>query len=104
MGVHVKQTEPYSPWQNTAESAIRELKRSAGRKMAKAKIPVKLWDYCLELEGYIQSHTALDIYELKGEVPETIVSGMTADISPFVEFGWYNWIKYWDTTYIKFPR
>jgi transposase len=59
MGVHVKQTEPYSPWQNAAERAIRELKRSAGRKMAKAKSPVKLWDHCLE--GFIRSHTALDI-------------------------------------------
>ena len=24
---HVKQTEPYSPWQNAAESTIRELKK-----------------------------------------------------------------------------
>ena len=33
MGMHVKQTEPYSPWQNAAESAIREVKRAAGCKM-----------------------------------------------------------------------
>jgi transposase len=103
MGVHIKQTEPYSPWQNASEGAIHELKRSAGRKMSKAKSPAKLWDHCLELEGYIRSHTALDIYELKGEVPETIVSGMTADISPYVECGWYDWVKYWDTT-SSFPN
>ena len=30
---HVKQTEPYPPWQNAAEGTIRELKKSAGRKM-----------------------------------------------------------------------
>ena len=29
-GVHVKQTEPYSPWQNNAESSIRELKKAVG--------------------------------------------------------------------------
>ena len=30
MGVHIKQTEPHSPWQNAAELAIRELKKGAG--------------------------------------------------------------------------
>jgi hypothetical protein len=28
----------------------------------------------------------LDSLELQGQVPETIVSGQTADISPFVEY------------------
>ena len=31
--VHIRQTEPYSPWQNDAEGAIRELRRGSGRKM-----------------------------------------------------------------------
>jgi hypothetical protein len=95
-GIYIKQTEPYSPWQNAAEGAIREVKRGSGRKMVKAKSPAKLWDHCLELEGYIRSHTAIDHYELQGQVPETIVSGQTADISPFVEYPWYGWVKYWD--------
>ena len=29
-GARIKQTEPYSPWSNAAESAIRELKRGVG--------------------------------------------------------------------------
>ena len=32
---HVNQTEPYSPWQNAAVGTIRQLKKSAGRKMIK---------------------------------------------------------------------
>ena len=56
--VHVKQTEPYSPWQNLAESAIRELKKAAGRKMVRAGAPKPLWADCIELEAYIQSNTA----------------------------------------------
>ena len=96
MGTYVKQTEPRSPWQNAAEGAIREVKRGAGRKAARQRSPGKLWDHCLELEGYIRSHTALDNYELQGEVPETLLSGQTADISPFVYCGWYEWIKWWD--------
>ena len=43
---HVKQTEPYSPWQNEAENTIRELKKGAGRKLIKFNSPKKLWDHC----------------------------------------------------------
>ena len=97
MGVHVKQTEPHSPWQNAAELTIRELKKGAGRKAMKAKSPKKLWDHVLELESYIRSNTAIAHPELDGQVPETIMSGQTADISPFTALGWYDWIKYYDS-------
>ena len=68
-----------------AEGAIRELKRGSGIKMMRSLSPTKLWDHCIELEALIQSHTSLDIYDLQGQVPETILSGKTADISPFIE-------------------
>jgi hypothetical protein len=97
-GTHTHTTLPYSPWSNAAEGAIRELKKGAGRKAAKAHSPAKLWDHCLELEAYIRSHTAHDIYELQGEVPETLVTGQPSDISPFVEQPWYGWVKFWDMT------
>ena len=42
MGCHVKQTEPYTPWSNTAEAAICEVKRGTGRKMAKTQTLSKL--------------------------------------------------------------
>jgi transposase len=58
-GVWVKQTEPYSPWQNAAEGGVRELKRSASRKMAAKRSPHVLWDYCAERESYVRSLTAL---------------------------------------------
>ncbi len=54
----LKQTEPYSPWQNAAEGNIRELKKGAGRKMIKSGSPKRLWDDCLVLELYIPSNTA----------------------------------------------
>ena len=92
MGAHVKQTKPYSPWHNTTEGAICETKWDAGCKQAKMKSPGKLWDHCIELEANIRSHTVLDIYELEGQVPETMLSGQMADISPFMEHGWYDWV------------
>ena len=63
---HVKQTEPYSPWQNATEGTIRELKKSAGRKKIKANSPKKLWDDYIELEMEIRSCTAVNVFELKG--------------------------------------
>jgi hypothetical protein len=78
---HMRQTEPYSPWQQAAEGCIRELKRGVSRKMIKTGSPRTLWDHCIELEALIRSSTSNDIYMTNGEVPETIMTGSTADIS-----------------------
>ena len=40
------QTEPYSPWQNRAESGIRELKKMVERLMLRSRSPECLWDFC----------------------------------------------------------
>ena len=101
-GCHIKTIEPLSPWMNAGESGIRESKRGCGRKMLKAKSPKKLWDYCLELECYIRSNTAHDIFDLQGEVPETIISGDTSDITLWAEYGWYDWVYMFDSG-VRFP-
>ena len=93
---HVMQTEPYSPWQNTAESTNRELKKGAGRKMIKSTSPKKLWDDCLQIEMEIRSCTANNVFELKGEVPRTVMKGETANITHLCEFGWYDWVYFRD--------
>ena len=95
---HGRQTEPYSPWQQAAEGCIRELKRGTSRKMIKTGSPKTLWDHCLELEALIRSSTSNDIYMTNGEVPETIMTGSTADISHISEFGWYDWVMFRDNT------
>ena len=92
--VHVKQIEPYSPWQNEAEGTIWELKRGSGRKMVQAGSPKPSWADCIKFEAYVQSNTAWDIYKLRGETPQTIMSGETADISQFCELSFYEWIMY----------
>jgi Reverse transcriptase (RNA-dependent DNA polymerase) len=97
MGCRVTQSEPYSPWMIAAEGTIRELKKGAGRKAMKSGSPASLWDHCIELESLIRSHTVNDNYELQGQVPETFLTGQTADISALVEHSWYDWIKIWDT-------
>ena len=46
--------------------------------------------------------TAHDIFNLKEENPETLVSGETEDTSEFASFKWYEWIKYRDQ-HVDFP-
>lgn len=71
--------------------------------MIRSQCPTSLWDDCIERESYIRSLTALDIYSLSGQVPETVVSGETADISPFASFKWYEWVYFRDTA-VAFPE
>ena len=94
---HLKQTKPYSPWMQAAEGCIRELKRGVTRKMIKTGMPKRLWDHCIELQAYIRSCTTNSIYMTNGQVPETIMTGNTADISTICQFGWYDWVMYHDT-------
>jgi hypothetical protein len=95
---HLQQTEPYSPWMNAAKSAIRELKRGVSWKMIRTRSPKVLWDHCIELEALIRSHSVNTIYAMNGQVPETIMTGTTADISHISEFGWYDWVMFQDNT------
>jgi hypothetical protein len=99
----IKQTKAYLPWSNFAELAIQELKKGCTRKLIGAKVPKRLWDECLEMESYICSNTYNGHTSLKGETPETVMSGETADISEFAEHAFYDWIKFRDTT-VAFPR
>ncbi len=78
---HARQTEPYSPWQQAAEGCIREMKRGVSRKTIKTGSPRVLWDHCIELEALIHSLTSNIFYMTHGKVPETIMTGSTANIS-----------------------
>ena len=95
-GVHLRQVLPYSPFMNRAESAIRENKKMTARLLIKYKAPQRLWDYCSSLVALIQSNTAHDLYQLDGQVPDSIIKGETADISRLAEFEWFQWVKFYD--------
>ena len=71
--------------------------------MLKKHSPKCLWDDAMELQAHILSHTAGNQFGLNGETPETMLSGETADISEFAEFGWYDWIKFRDTK-VPYPQ
>ena len=58
-----------------AEGVICELKIGSGRKVTKMKWPKLIWFYCLELEAYIHSNKALDIFDMAVMNPKTKMSG-----------------------------
>jgi hypothetical protein len=70
--------------------------------MAPAGAPKPFWANAIELKAYVRLHTAHDIYTFQGEVPETVMSGKTADISQFCEFAFYDWIMLCDKP-VMFP-
>ena len=53
-----------------------------------------MWDDCLELEAYVRSNTAHEIYKFYREVPETVMSGETSDISQFCKLEWFEWVMF----------
>ena len=86
-------TEPYSPWQNRAEDAIREIKRRMKRRRVRDDIPKRLWDFQLNYECDIMNLTAT------GPDRQTNyerVTGDTPDISEYVDFGFYDPVWFWD--------
>jgi hypothetical protein len=93
---HARQTKPYSPWQQAPEGCIHELKWGVSHKMMKNGSPKVLWDHCIELEALVRSNTSNDIYMTDGKVPETIMTGSTADISHICKFAWYDWVMFRD--------
>ena len=50
----------------------------------------------MELTALVRSHTAHDVYMLEGEVPETMMTGQTANISNLCEYEWYEWVMFRD--------
>ena len=44
----------------------------------------------------IQAHTTHDIYNLKGEMSDKMVTGQTGGISELTEFEWYCWLMLYD--------
>ena len=99
---HIKPIEPNTPQSDMAETAIKELKNGVARKMFNSKSPKRLWDDCLEFEALIQSNTCNDRFINEGEVPETLITGETSDISPLAQHGWYEWVMFRDTS-VSFP-
>jgi Reverse transcriptase (RNA-dependent DNA polymerase) len=89
-------SEPYSQWQNKAESEIRELKRMIRRTMQREHAPRRLWDYCGIWCAAIRRRTALSMPDLQGRTPEENIHARMVDISAYSQFDWYSHVWFID--------
>ena len=96
--VHVKTTDPHSPWQNHAELSGGIIKRKLRRIMKRTNTPIRLWDYAWEYICNIVSLTASGHILLDGVTPYEKVHGHTPNISELCMFKWYDWIWYHEPT------
>jgi hypothetical protein len=85
--------EPYTPWQNKAESGIRIIKAKWKRLMISRMIPRRLWDFALVWISQIYTRSA----GKSGRTGYEIITGDTPDISEWTDFSFYDWVWYWHT-------
>jgi len=91
-------TEPHSPWQNRAETEIKELKKKIRLLTRKKQSPKRLWCYLgTLLVAALRRLTASSHPLLAGNSPTTHVTGDTAEISAYTDIEWYDWVEYIDS-------
>ncbi len=64
--------------------------------MVCAGAPKSFWADTIKLKAYVCLNMAHNIYSLQGEVPETMMSGKTLDLSQFCKFAFYDWVMFCD--------
>ena len=89
-----RRTDPNSGWQNRCEGEIRELKKHHRRIMSLNKFPKAFWDfgwsYTLELQQFLAREASND------RPPKELVISTQVDISEYMDFEFYGFIKYVD--------
>jgi hypothetical protein len=94
-------TEPHTPWQNKTELEIGEEKAHYCHIMHRAQAPEALWDHDFEHTDEIRQNLARK--NLGWRTPFEVLTGDTPNISNLLEFGYYDWVWYWDPTSARFP-
>jgi hypothetical protein len=99
--IHQGYTEPHTPWQNKAELDIGEEKAHYRRIMHHAQAPEALWDHGFEHTD--ESRQNLARKNLGWRTPFEVLTGDTPDTSDLLDFGYYDWVWYWDPNSTLFP-
>jgi hypothetical protein len=93
-------TEPHTTWHNKAEQ-IGEENAHYRRIMHRDQDPEALWDNGFEHTDEIRQNVARN--NLGWRTPLEVLTGDTPDISDLLDFGYYDWVWYWDPTSARFP-
>ena len=90
---HVSEADLHN--QNPVEGVIREIRRKWYRTMIRKRVPQEFWDYGIRWVSETMSLTHTSARGAEGSIPLTQVTGETADISEYLDFGFYDevWFK-----------
>ena len=96
--------EPDLHNQVPCEGVIRELRRRWYRTIIRQRAPQEVWDYGYRWISETMSLTNTTAGGLDGCIPITQVTGDTADISEYLDFGFYDQVWYKDNAGASPPR
>lgn len=85
---------PQRPNQNPTEAAIREVKRRWYRIQQKEDVPKQLWDFGISWVCETANVTVSSPRYAEGRTPLEIITGITPDITEYLDFTFYDWITY----------
>ena len=85
---------PRRPNENPAEASIREIKKRWYRIMQKLKVPPRLWDYGITWVCETSNVTVSSSRYAEGRTPLEVITGITPDITEYLDFGFYDWVVY----------
>lgn len=94
--IRQRTTEPHSGWQNRCEDEIREVRKHYARIMNLHKCPDAFWDFAMEY--IIKLRQMLVRTAANDRSPIETITGDTPDTSEFIDFDFYQWIKYREQT------
>lgn len=89
-----RMTEPHSGWQNRCEDEIREVRKHFARIMAIHKCPDAFWDFAIQY--VINIRQLLVRSAASNRSPIETITGETPDTSEYIDFDFYQWVKYRD--------
>jgi hypothetical protein len=96
-----RMTKAYSVWQNRCETEIREFRKHFQRIMFLNRCPEAFWDfdfeYIIKVRQFLIRKTSDD------RPPIETVTGESCDTSEFMEFDFYQFIKYRDAKHVDDP-
>ena len=89
-----KQSEPYYQHQNPVERRMQDVKRMTNNIMDRTGCPGKYWLICmLYVVGLLNV-----LANAKGEIPNTVLTGEVTDVSPYIDYHFWQPVFYEDHT------
>ena len=89
-------SEPDMHNQSPAEGVVREVRRKWYRVMFKKRVPEMFWDYGMRWVCAIMNRTHVRSHRVDGGIPLQQVTGETVDISEYLDYGFYDHVRYRD--------